>query len=222
MEKNRNVNAILAIEKNFGIEELFNEVQEEYFKNGMSKEEFVMRMLTGELEGIFDDNIEAFMRKSKLKLLNENNMEIADVKMTDFRAEDICYFIGDIAKYIAKISDEYAELFKILNIAGYEYSKNGYILPNLLYIDEFNVSSGSIADMNITFDAIISAAKLYTDAEGTSRVMIAFFPENEILRKVLLDKYFMSVGNSGLMLGIVETEHIKFSGYTPFVSPKCM
>lgn len=222
MEKNRNVNAILAIEKNFGIEELFNEVQEEYFRNGMSKEEFVMRMLTGELEGIFDDNIEAFMRKSKLKLLNENNMEIADVKMTDFRAEDICYFIGDIAKDIEKISDEYAELFKILNIAGYEYSKNGYILPNLLYIDEFNVSSGSIADMNITFDAIISAAKLYTDAEGTSRVIIAFFPENEILRKVLLDKYFMSVGNSGLMLGIVETEHIKFSGYTPFVSPKFM
>lgn len=174
MEMKRNVKAILRIEKDSAVEEIVNDIQNEYLAKGVTKNEFAKRVLAGEFEDIFDENIEAFMRKSKLRLLDDDRrQEIARVEMTDFCAEDICYFISNIAKVIGNISDEYAELFNMLDLAGFNYSADGFMLPNLMYIDDLKVHSESCSDISITFDAIISAAKLHPNTAGTSKVIIA-------------------------------------------------
>ncbi len=216
MEKVRNIRAMLAIEKNYGIEELFRDITEEYFKRGISKQELASRMIGGELEGVFDNNVEAFMRKSKLRLSDDfSGQEIADIEMTDFCAEDICYFISNIKKAVGNISEEYSELFDMLELAGFDYSADGYMLPNLFYIDDIKVNTDSRSDINIILDAIISATKVCPRTSRTSKVMIACYPENENVRRVMRDRCFMSVGHSNLMLYIVDTERIEISGYKP-------
>lgn len=223
MEKKRNVKAILGIEKNSAVEELVNDVQKEYMRKGATKQEFAKRVLAGDFESVFDDNIEAFMRKSKLKVFDDDRgQDIANIEMTDFCAEDICYFLSNITEVIGDVSEEYAELFKILDIAGFEYRADGFMLPNLLYLDDIKVNSDSSADINITLDAVISAAKLYPNTAGTSKVMIACFPESENVRRVMRDRYFMTVGHSNLMLFIVDTDRIAISGYKPCEPPDFM
>lgn len=223
MEMKRNVKAILRIEKDSAVEEIVNDVQNEYLAKGVTKNEFAKRVLAGEFEDIFDENIEAFMRKSKLRLLDDDRrQEIARVEMTDFCAEDICYFISDIAKVIGNVSDEYSELFNMLDLAGFNYSADGFMLPNLMYIDDLKVHSESCSDISITFDAIISAAKLHPNTAGTSKVIIACYPESENVRRVMRDRCFMTVGNSNLMLLIVDTDRIAISGYKPCEPPAFM
>lgn len=212
MEMKRNVKAILRIEKDSAVEEIVNDVQNEYLAKGVTKNEFAKRVLAGEFEDIFDENIEAFMRKSKLRLLDDDRrQEIARVEMTDF-----------CAKVIGNVSDEYSELFNMLDIAGFNYSADGFMLPNLMYIDDLKVHSESSSDISITLDAVISAAKLHPNTAGTSKVLIACYPESENVRRIMRDRCFMTVGNSNLMLLIVDTDRIAISGYKPCEPPAFM
>ena len=175
----------------------------------------ILYSLTNERENFWcervfapDVDFEKLMRENDIPLYGLESLE----PIKDFD------FIGFTIQYEMC----YTNILNMLDLAGFNYSADGFMLPNLMYIDDLKVHSESCSDISITLDAIISAAKLHPNTAGTSKVLIACYTESENVRRIMRDRCFMTVGNSNLMLLIVDTDRIAISGYKPCEPPAFM
>ena len=218
MEKRKNVDAILRVTKDSEFEKVFEEAQREYARKGISKVQFAQRVLSGEYGNIFDDSVDVFVRRSSLKLADrDTGDEIAELEIADFRVEDLSYFISDIVSAFEDISDDLSLLFEVLETAGFDYSAYGYMMPELVFIERLKMNSESSADINLVLDAVTATAKYYTDTSRTSKSVIAYFPDDENVAKVMKDRNFLTVGNDELMIGITDVHDTEPSGFVPCV-----
>ena len=144
MEKKRDIKVFIEQLTKPRVEALFSELFDEYANKGIDKKQFAVKLLTGELEGIMDDYVDAFMGKTALTITDMdtnqlNSKVISKVKLTYFSVEDLSYFISDIVEAMESVSEEYSKLFAVLTAIGYNYQNKGFILPNLLYVDDITL-----------------------------------------------------------------------------------
>ena len=144
MEKKRDIKVFIEQLTKPRVEALFSELFDEYANKGVDKKQFAVKLLTGELEGIMDDYVDAFMGKTALTITDMdtnqlNSKVISKVKLTYFSVEDLSYFISDIVEAMESVSEEYSKLFAVLTAIGYNYQNKGFILPNLLYVDDITL-----------------------------------------------------------------------------------
>ena len=69
MEKKRDIKVFIEQLTKPRVEALFSELFDEYANKGIDKKQFAVKLLTGELEGIMDDYVDAFIIESYLKNL---------------------------------------------------------------------------------------------------------------------------------------------------------
>lgn len=219
MEKKMNIRANLSVTKNFDVYKVLKEIQREYIRGNTSRAELAQLFTNGELQDVLDDNIEAFWRKTSLKLTDdEKGRSISKLEVTDFCVEDMCIFISDIVDAMYGVSQEYSELFAVLALAGFDYGTDGYSLPHLLYVDKMEIyDTSSSGDMHVSVDSLLAAAKVLTDTERTDKVMIACKPEDKNIIEVLQDRYFLTVGNTGVMIFLFSTGDVECSNIDPRV-----
>lgn len=209
MEKKRDIKVFIEQLTKPKVEALFSELFDEYANKGIDKKQFAVKLLTGELEGIMDDYVDAFMGKTALTITDMdtnqlNSKVISKVKLTYFSVEDLSYFISDIVEAMESVSEEYSKLFSVLAAIGYNYQTKGFILPNLIYIDDMTITSFNEEDMNIVIDAVISVAEKIISKQRTDRVMIACCPENDTVREVFDKRFFLALNICDLMIRIID------------------
>lgn len=214
MEKKRDIKVFIEQLTKPRVEALFSELFDEYANKGIDKKQFAVKLLTGELEGIMDDYVDAFMGKTALTITDMdtnqlNSKVISKVKLTYFSVEDLSYFISDIVEAMESVSEEYSKLFAVLTAIGYNYQNKGFILPNLLYVDDITLNSSSENDIDAVIESIFAFAANTVPKIRTDRIMIACCPDNEAVRQIMNDRFFMSVGVSGLMLRIIDLQDIE-------------
>lgn len=207
MKKERNIKVAVEQLKKSSFEEVFYELFNEYADRNTDKSAFALKLLTGELNGIFDDYAEAFMGKTALKITDMDTKQlISDVKITSFGVEDMSYFLKDIVDATESVSEDYSRLFAVLAAVGYNYQTKGFILPNLIYIDEMSFSTFDRNDINAVIDSVITVAGKITPKNRTDRIMIACCPDNDAVREVMDDRFFLSLGVSDLMIRIIDLQ----------------
>ena len=194
MEKKRDIKVFIEQVTKPKVEALFSELFDEYANKGVDKKQFAVKLLTGELEGIMDDYVDAFMGKTALTITDMdtnqlNSKVISKVKLTYFSVEDLSYFISDIVEAMESVSEEYSKLFAVLTAIGYNYQNKGFILPNLLYVDDISISSSSEDDIDAVIDSIFAVAANTVPKIRTDRIMIACCPENEAVRQIMNDRF---------------------------------
>lgn len=214
MEKKRDIKVFVEQLTKPRVEALFKELFDEYVGKGMEKKQFAIKLLTGELEDVMDDYVDAFMGKTALTITDMdtnqlNSKVISKVKLTYFSVEDLSYFISDIVEAMESVSEEYSKLFAVLTAIGYNYQKKGFILPNLIYVDDITISSSAEDDINAVIDSIFAVAGNIVPKNRTDRILIACCPENKAVREVMNDRFFMSVGVSDLMLRVIDLQDIE-------------
>lgn len=111
MEKKRDIKVFIEQLTKPRVEALFSELFDEYANKGVDKKQFAVKLLTGELEGIMDDYVDAFMGKTALTITDMdtnqlNSKVISKVKLTYFSVEDLSYFISDIVEAIKRCSED--------------------------------------------------------------------------------------------------------------------
>lgn len=216
MEKKRNVRAILNITEDSAVEELIGEIQSEYVRSGAFNKVLAEMLTSGEMEDVFYDNIKCFIRKSTLKLVDDDTKrKVAEIGLTDFSVDALSLFISDIAEAFKDVSEEYSELFDTLEKAGFNYSEEGYILPELMLIEKIILDPDNRDDIDRAIDAIMTTANFYTNTRRTSKSIIACFAEDNAVREAMKERYFLTVGNSELMLYIMDVEDADFCEFTP-------
>lgn len=205
MKKERKINVDVNLLKASRAEEVINEVISEYAETKEEKAEFAAKFLTGELDGIMDDYVEAFTSKINIRATDaDTNRLISNVKLTIFGVENLSFFINDIESAMENISEDYSNLFSVLAAIGYNYQTKGFILPNLVYIDDMTITSFNEEDLNILIDTVISVAGNIIPKQRTDRVMIACCPENDTVREVFDKRFFLALNICDLMIRIID------------------
>lgn len=209
MRDEREVIVTIHTIKNFNVAGVVEMIRDEYVSSEEGRKNFLRDIRNGEYEGIFVDFAEAFLRNSKLHINDaKGGQRLADVNFTDFGMEELNLYISDLCDAMSCVSEKHGELISLLEKAGFDYSKDFWRLPQLVYINDISFRSDDTDDMNVAVDSIIASLCVNFCNEKNDKILAAYFVNDDTEQEILMSKNFMTVGSSDLMLKICSIKDI--------------